>query len=163
MILFVLTGTSVRSVFTNIPIKILQIYRLKLCKTTDYMFTNLPIGRVHAGSARKGLVSFTAIADDISANELKFTDETVSSYVKALKKLFVIEDMGAWNPNLRSKTSIRASDTRYFSDSAIAAAVLGIGPDDLIADLNTFGLLFETMNRLLQSRIAVGYRPETST
>ena len=69
----------------------------------------------------------------------------MASYVKALKKIFVIEDMQAWNPNLRSKTSIRASDTRYFSDSAIAAAALGLGPNDLINDLKTFGLLFETM------------------
>jgi len=90
-------------------------------------------------------IAFTTIAEDISVNELKFTDETISSYLKALKKIFVIEDMPAWNPNLRSKTSIRATDTRYFSDSAIAAAALGLGPKDLIMDLNTFGLLFETM------------------
>ena len=90
-------------------------------------------------------ISFTKIAADISANELSFTDETIASYVKALKHIFVVDDMVAWNPNLRSKTSIRAADTRYFSDSAIAAAALGIGPMDLIADLNTFGLLFETM------------------
>lgn len=90
-------------------------------------------------------ISFTTIAADISANELSFTDETIASYVKALKRIFVVDDMPAWNPNLRSKTSIRAADTRYFSDSAIAAAALGLGPRDLIADLNTFGLLFETM------------------
>lgn len=90
-------------------------------------------------------ITYTMIADDISANELSFTDETVASYIKALKGIFVVEDMQAWNPNLRSKTSIRSADTRYFSDSAIAAAALGIGPKDLIADLNTFGLLFETM------------------
>ena len=90
-------------------------------------------------------IAFTEIAKDIDANELHFSDETVASYVKALKKIFVIEDMPAWNPNLRSKTSIRATDTRYFTDSAIAAAALGIGPRDLIADLKTFGLLFETM------------------
>lgn len=90
-------------------------------------------------------IAFTEIAKDIDANELHFSDETVASYVKALKKIFVIEDMPAWNPNLRSKTTIRATDTRYFTDSAIAAAALGIGPRDLIADLKTFGLLFETM------------------
>ncbi len=72
-------------------------------------------------------------------------EETVSSYVNALKKIFVIEDMQAWNPNLRSKTAIRTSDTRYFIDPSIAAAALGIGPDDLIHDLTTFGLLFETL------------------
>lgn len=90
-------------------------------------------------------IEYTEIAKDISTNELSFTDETVSSYIKALKKIFVVEDMQAWNPNIRSKASIRASDTRYFSDSAIAAAALGIGPKDLINDLKTFGLLFETM------------------
>lgn len=90
-------------------------------------------------------ITFTEIAKDVSTNELMFTDETVASYIKALKKMFVVEDMTAWNPNLRSKTSIRAADTRYFSDSAIAAAALGIGPNDLIADLKTFGLIFETM------------------
>lgn len=90
-------------------------------------------------------ISYTEIAKDISANELHFTDETVASYIKALKRIFVVEDMPSWNPNLRSKKSIRTTDTRYFSDSAIAAAALGVGPKDLIADLNTFGLLFETM------------------
>ena len=71
-------------------------------------------------------IAFTEIAKDISNNEEGISDETVASCVKALKKIFVIEDMQAWNPNLRSKTSIRASDTRYFSDSAIAAAALEI-------------------------------------
>ena len=90
-------------------------------------------------------IAYTEIAKDISANELSFTDETVAAYIKALKRIFVVEDMPAWNPNLRSKTSIRATDTRYFTDSAIAAAALGVGPKDLIADLKTFGFLFETM------------------
>lgn len=67
------------------------------------------------------------------------------SYINALKKIFVIEDMTAWNPNLRSKTAIRTSDTRYFVDPSIAAASLGIGPGDLLNDLDTMGLLFETL------------------
>lgn len=90
-------------------------------------------------------VAYTTMAADVASNELGFTDETVASYVKALKRIFVVEDVPAWNPNLRSKTAIRASDTRYYSDSAIAAASLGVGPADLLADLKTFGLLFETM------------------
>lgn len=72
-------------------------------------------------------------------------DETVASYAKALRRIFVVEDMSSWNPNLRSRTLIQTSDTRYFSDSAIAAAALGARPEDLINDLNTMGLLFETM------------------
>lgn len=88
----------------------------------------------------------TVICEDIRVNdEESLNEETVSAYIGALKKIFVVEDMPAWNPNLRSKTAIRTSDTRYFVDSSIAAAALGIGPDDLIADLKTFGLLFETM------------------
>lgn len=62
-----------------------------------------------------------------------------------MKRIFVIEDCEAWNPNLRSKTAIRSSDTRYFTDPSIAVAALGIGPNDLMNDLNTFGLLFETL------------------
>lgn len=86
------------------------------------------------------------IAADLSANEGKpLSDKTIISYLKALKKLFVIEDMEAWNPNLRSKAAIRSTDTRYFVDPSIATASLGIGPKDLHRDLNTLGLLFETM------------------
>lgn len=88
----------------------------------------------------------TVIAKDIAANDsASMDDNTVALYINALKKIFVVEDMPAWNPNLRSKTAIRSSDTRYFVDPSIAVAALGIGPDDLAADLKTFGLLFETM------------------
>lgn len=88
----------------------------------------------------------TAIANDILANDSSSVNEdTVQTYIKALKKIFVIEDMPAWNPNLRSKSAIRTSDTRYYVDPSIASASLGLGPDDLLNDLNTFGLLFETL------------------
>ncbi|MBE6251588.1 MAG: ATP-binding protein [Bacteroidales bacterium] len=90
--------------------------------------------------------TISTIHADLSANgESTLTEETISSYLSALRKLFVIEDSRAWNPNLRSKTAIRTTDTRYFVDPSIAAAALGIGPKDLIYDLNTMGLLFETM------------------
>lgn len=86
------------------------------------------------------------IARDIAANdESAMGVDSVASYLAALRKIFVIEDMAAWNPNLRSKTAIRSSDTRYYVDPSIAAAALGIGPSDLIADLKTFGFLFETL------------------
>lgn len=78
------------------------------------------------------------------ANDASTLDEdTVADYIKALKKLFVIEDLAAWNPYLRSKAAIRTSDTRHFVDPSIGIAALGIGPKDLINDLNTFGLFFE--------------------
>lgn len=87
-----------------------------------------------------------SIAKDMSPNETEtVSDKTVQNYIGALKKIFVIEDMPAWNPNLRSKTAIRSSDTRYFTDPSIAVAALGLGPQDLINDLETFGLLFETL------------------
>ena len=86
------------------------------------------------------------IKNDMAANDISSLDEeTVVSYIDALKKIFVIEDMASWNPNLRSKAAIRTSDTRYFTDPSIAAAALGIGPADLENDLNTMGLFFETM------------------
>ena len=88
----------------------------------------------------------TVLVQDISANdEISISEETVASYLNALRKIFVIEDMPAWNPNLRSKTTIRSSDTRYYIDPSIAVASLGVGPNDLINDLKTFGFLFETL------------------
>ena len=86
------------------------------------------------------------ILADIATNESDdVSDNTIYSYINALKKIFVVEDSVAWNPNLRSKTAIRASDTRYFSDPSIATAALGMGPEDLVNGLNTFGLFFETL------------------
>lgn len=86
------------------------------------------------------------ILADIATNESgEVSENTIYSYIKALKRIFVIEDSAAWNPNLRSKTAIRASDTRYFSDPSIATAALGMGPQDLVNDLNTFGMFFETL------------------
>ncbi len=90
--------------------------------------------------------TINTIIADLSANErMQATENTVSAYISALRKIFVIEDMISWNPNLRSKSAIRTSDTRYFVDASVAAAALGVAPNDLISDLNTFGLLFETM------------------
>jgi predicted AAA+ superfamily ATPase len=91
-------------------------------------------------------VSKATLKADLMNNEGDTFDEsTISAYISALKSIFVIEDVEAWNPNLRSKTAIRASDTRYFTDPSIATAALGLGPNDLIADLETFGLIFETL------------------
>lgn len=87
-----------------------------------------------------------AILADIKSNgDERMSDSTVYSYIKALKEIFVIEDSIAWNPNLRSKTAIRTSDTRYFIDPSIATAALGMGPKDLINDMETFGFIFETL------------------
>lgn len=88
----------------------------------------------------------SSISKDISTNEAaSLSDVTITSYLNALKKIFVLEDSPAWNPNLRSKTAIRTSDTRYFTDPSVATAALEIGPQDLVNDLNTMGLLFENM------------------
>lgn len=90
--------------------------------------------------------SYGTIKADLSSNESdNFDEDTIASYISALKKIFVIEDSEAWNPNLRSKSAIRTSDTRYFTDPSIATAALGLGPADLMNDLNTFGLIFETL------------------
>lgn len=92
------------------------------------------------------MAGIPTIVEDLKTNEPEsMSDETVASYIKALKKIFVIEDMKAWNPNLRSKTAIRTSDTRYFVDPSIAIAALGLGPNDLLNDLETMGLFFETL------------------
>lgn len=86
------------------------------------------------------------IASDLKTNDgSTLNDATITSYLNALRKIYVIEDMEAWNPNLRSKAAIRTTDTRYFVDPSIATASLGLGPNDLMKDLNTLGLLFETL------------------
>lgn len=86
------------------------------------------------------------IYDDLALSDSNtFSHATIYDYINALKKIFVIEDMEAWLPNLRSKTAIRTSDTRYFVDSSIATSSMGVGPEDLVKDLNTMGLIFETM------------------
>lgn len=90
--------------------------------------------------------SIDVIKQDLRSNEdSSISDNTIITYLDALKKIFVIEDMAAWNPNLRSKTAIRTSETRYFVDPSIATAALGLGPSDLLNDLNTMGLFFETL------------------
>lgn len=96
----------------------------------------------HQGSQ----ASIATILADISTNDTgNISDETVGAYLTALRKIFVIEDMPAWNPNLRSKTAVRTSDTRYYVYPSLGVAALGLGPNDLVNDLNTFGLFFETM------------------
>lgn len=88
----------------------------------------------------------SAITSDLISNENSPLDvRTVQSYINALKLIFVVEEMPSWNPNLRSKAAIRTSDTCYFTDPSIAAAALGIGPADLMADLKTFGFVFENL------------------
>lgn len=91
-------------------------------------------------------VSYATIRKDMLANDERTLDEdTIADYINALKKLFVIDDLAAWNPNLRSKAAIRTSNTRHFVDPSIGTAVLGLGPKDLVNDLDSFGLLFEDM------------------
>ena len=96
----------------------------------------------HQGAA----VPISQLYADINSNEgNSLSEATIEGYLRVLRQIFVIEDMPAWNPNLRSRSAIRMSETRYFTDPSIAVAALGIGPDDLLNDVSTFGLLFETM------------------
>ena len=88
----------------------------------------------------------SSIIQDIQSNEAsQISEGTVTSYINALKQIFLIEDAPAWNPNLRSKAAIRTSDTRYFTDPSIGTAALGLGINDLKNDLNTAGVLFENL------------------
>lgn len=89
--------------------------------------------------------TLTTIRDDISNGGDTIDIATVTSYLNALKRIFVLEEMPAWNPNLRSKTAIRTTDTRYFTDPSIGCAALGIGPGDLISDLKAMGMMFENL------------------
>ena len=87
----------------------------------------------------------TIIADVRQSNERTMDTKTYNDYNEALNDIFIIEDMPAWNPNIRSKTSIRSTPTRHFVDTSIACRALGAGPEDLLHDLESFGLFFEDM------------------
>lgn len=90
--------------------------------------------------------SYQTIIDDIKeANSRTIDRKTFDDYIEALQDLFIIEDIAAWNPNIRSKTSIRSTPTRHFVDTSIACRALNITPSDLMNDLNSFGLFFEDM------------------
>ena len=85
----------------------------------------------------------TIISDIRQSNERSMDTKTYDDYMEALKDLYIIEDMEAWNPNIRSKTSIRSTPTRHFVDTSIACRSLGVNPLDLMNDLESFGLFFE--------------------
>ena len=85
----------------------------------------------------------TIISDIRQSNERTMDAKTYDDYMDALKDLYIIEDMDAWNPNIRSKTSIRSTPTRHFVDTSIACRSLGVSPGDLMKDLNSFGLFYE--------------------
>ncbi len=85
----------------------------------------------------------TIIADVRQSNERTMDPKTFDDYMEALKDLYVIEDLPAWNPNIRSKTIIRSTPTRHFIDTSIACRALGVSPNDLMNDLESFGLFFE--------------------
>lgn len=87
----------------------------------------------------------TILEDVRQSNERTMDPKTLSTYLDALKDLFILEDMEAWNPNIRSKTSIRSTPTRHFVDPSLACRALNIGPEDLMSDLKSFGLFFEDM------------------
>lgn len=87
----------------------------------------------------------TIIADVRQSNERTMDTKTYDDYNEALNDIFIIEDMPAWNPNIRSKTSIRSTPTRHLVDTSIACRALGAGPEDLLHDLESFGLFFEDM------------------
>ena len=85
------------------------------------------------------------LIDDCVGTGDTFDEETFTKYIEALKYLFVIEELPAWNPNLRSKTAIRTKPTRHFVDPSIGAAALGVSPEGLFKDISTFGLMFESL------------------
>lgn len=87
----------------------------------------------------------TIITDVRQSNERTMDPKTFDDYMEALKDLYIIDDMSAWNPNIRSKTSIRSTPTRHFVDTSIACRALGVMPKDLHRDLESFGLFFEDM------------------
>ena len=102
--------------------------------------------RSYARNISTGAPNSTIIDDVKSSNSRTMDAKTFDEYMDALKDLYIIEDLLAWNPNIRSKTSIRTSPTRHFIDTSIACRALNISPNDLLNDLNSFGLFFTPSN-----------------
>ena len=120
-----------------------DIPRLIDVRKSSYEIRQLIRSYARAESTQAAIAAIQA--DLTNGSGITFDIETVKTYIEVLRKLFIIEDMDAWNPNLRSKAAIQTSPTRHFADVSLAAAALGAGPDALLKDKNTFGLLFEGM------------------
>jgi len=91
------------------------------------------------------MATLQTIKNDIEATDVTISDKTIGSYLNALRRIFVVEDLPAWLPSMRSRSAIRTSAKRHFVDPSIATAVLRTNPDGLLNDFNTFGLLFESL------------------
>lgn len=91
------------------------------------------------------LTPASTIMQDVKANDISVTDKTLSNYLNALRRLFIVEDLKSWRPSLRSKTAIRSADKRHFVDPSLAVALLGLTPKSMFEDFNLFGYLFEDM------------------
>jgi predicted AAA+ superfamily ATPase len=91
------------------------------------------------------MANMMTIRNDIAGDEDTISEKTIASYLNALRRIYVVEDLPAWNPAMRSKTALRTSPKRHFIDPSIATAVMRATPDSLLGDFNTFGLLFESL------------------
>jgi predicted AAA+ superfamily ATPase len=91
------------------------------------------------------MASMQTILDDVESTETTITDKTFAVYYNALRRIFVVEDMPAWSPSLRSKTAIRTSSKRHLVDPAIATAVMRANPEAILRDFEYFGFLFEAL------------------
>lgn len=89
--------------------------------------------------------SYQTIKQDIEANDVGISDKTIITYINALRRIFVVDDLPAWSPSLRSKTAIRTSDKRHFTDPSIATAVMRTNPEGILTDFEYFGFLFESL------------------
>lgn len=85
------------------------------------------------------------IMGDVKANDISLSDKTLETYLRALRRLFIVEDVKAWQPSLRSKTGIRTSDKRQFVDPSLAVAAIGANPASILEDFKYFGFLFESL------------------
>jgi predicted AAA+ superfamily ATPase len=91
------------------------------------------------------IANYTTIIEDLEATDKSISDKTVSTYITALKRIFVVEDLPAWQPSLRSKTAIRTSEKRHFVDPSIATAIMRVDPEGILNDFEYFGFLFESL------------------
>ena len=89
--------------------------------------------------------TYQTIKEDVEATDISISDKTINTYINALRRIFVVEDLPAWEPSLRSKTAIRTTKKRHFVDPSIATAVMRTNPEGVLTDFKYFGFLFESL------------------
>jgi predicted AAA+ superfamily ATPase len=142
-----LLGRSVDAALRALRGYLDEVRRVDLARVDGVSRDPENVGRVLRSLARHVATQASArsIAADVGGTDGPIDHHTVLAYLSALSRVFVAEDLRAWSPALRSRTLLRGTPTRHFVDPSLAVAALGADPERLLRDVETLGLLFESL------------------